>query len=637
MKVTDKLLNSHKSENDPPTFSFEFFPPKTSQGIQNLYDRMDRMYNLNPAFVDVTWNAGGRLSNLSTEIINTCQSVLGLETCLHLTCTNMSISIIDKALKEAHDSGCQNILALRGDPPLDAKVDENNNLIHNGEFKYAKDLVKYIKSKYGDHFCIGVAGYPESHAEEADVDKLIDFLKEKVDAGGDFIITQMFYDVDNFINWCHKLTAKGIKAPVFPGIMPITTYASFIRRAKWSEIHIPQEFLDILEPHKENDYKIRELGSHLVTKMCKKLLEAKVVNHLHFYTMNLEKATVMILEQLDLITICNEDEIEIGVAKPVEPKNPCAELLPWRKSLNPLRQQETVRPIFWKNKKFNYIIRTKDWDEFPNGRWGNSNSPAFGEISLFYGSLLRHTPKKLLELWGRPGSPAELSKLFIDYLNGKLSMLPWSDQAISPEINTIKSDLIKLNEKGIFTVNSQPAVNGARSDHPIYGWGPKNGYIYQKQYLEFFLPKKYLPELSEKINNVNKAANSCESANDDYNVLTFFAVDKDGNLKTNLANDSVPNAVTWGIFPNTEVIQPTIVEKISFLAWKDEAFRIADEWRLVFTSKNEKASTENNENDQKSERLLSSLINDYVLINIVDNDFVGHDKIFSLFHDIQCL
>lgn len=616
MKITEKLNASRNDDPGKPTFSFEFFPPKTDQGVQNLYDRMDRMYNLNPAFVDVTWNAGGKVTskNLSNEIINVCQSVLGLETCLHLTCTNMPVSIIDKALEEAYESGCQNILALRGDPPLDTKLDENQNFVHSGDFMYAKDLVKYIKSKYGDHFCIGVAAYPEAHPEEQDIDRLLDYLKEKVDAGGDFIITQMFYDADHFIDWCRSVKAKGINVPIFPGIMPITTYASFIRRAKWSDIKIPESFLEKLESHKENDFKIRELGCELVTEMCQKILHANVVSHLHFYTMNLERATVMIMEKLNLI----EDYLGSNSIT-------CQSSVPWRKSLNPSRANETIRPIFWKNKKFNYVLRTQDWDEFPNGRWGDSKSPAFGEISLFDGSLLRHSPKKLLELWGNPSSMKDLSRLFIDYLSGKISMLPWSDTPLNSESTSLTTNLIKLNEKGILTVNSQPSVNGIKSSDPTFGWGPKNGFIYQKEYLEFFLRKDLMKTLIEKIDLFNKQVNDINTdsdMSDDLKILTFFAVDKLGNFKSNLINDINANAVTWGIFPNTEVIQPTIVEKTSFLAWKDEAFRIAEEWRLIFAE------------NSSSEALLTDLIDNYVLVNIVDNDFVSTDRIFQLFENL---
>ncbi|KAJ4169192.1 methylenetetrahydrofolate reductase (NAD(P)H) met13 [Fusarium falciforme] len=219
MKITEKL-EQHRQTSGKPTYSFEYFVPKTTQGVQNLYDRMDRMA------VDV-------LSHLSTDLVATAQSVLGLETCMHLTCTNMPISMIDDALENAYHSGCQNILALRGDPPRDA---ENWTPVEGG-FQYAKDLIKYIKSKYGDHFAIGVAGYPECHPElpNKDVKLDLEYLKQKIDAGGDFIITQMFYDADNFINWCSQVRAAGMDVPIIPGIMPITTYAAFLRRAQWGQ------------------------------------------------------------------------------------------------------------------------------------------------------------------------------------------------------------------------------------------------------------------------------------------------------------------------------------------------------------------------------------------------------------------
>ena len=151
-----------------------------------------------------------------------------------------------------------------------------------GDFKYAKDLIKYIHEKYDNHFNIGVAGYPEGHPEEEDEQKTLRYLKEKCDAGADFIITQMFYDVDNFISWCSKLRKIGVDIPIIPGIMPISTYAAFIRRAKWSEIAIPQHFLDALDPIKDDDFLVRERGTELVSEMCNKLLQSGYVNHLHF-------------------------------------------------------------------------------------------------------------------------------------------------------------------------------------------------------------------------------------------------------------------------------------------------------------------------------------------------------------------
>lgn len=612
MKVTDKLLQAHAEESAPATFSFEFFTPKTTQGVQNLYDRMDRMYTLNPLFIDITWNAGGRLSNLTSEMVHTTSTVLGLETCMHLTCTNMPLQLIDDALQNAYNSGCQNILALRGDPPLDGSES-------TGDFKYAKDLIKHIRSKFGDYFCVGVAGYPEGHPEEADDNKTMQYLKEKEDAGADFIVTQLFYDVELFMDWCRKCRKYGITMPIIPGIMPISNYSAFLRRAKWNEVSIPQSFIDRLEPIKDDDSKVRDEGVLLMSELCQTLLDSKLVNHLHFYTMNLEKSTTMLLDHLNLLTNSTKTKYENSK--------------PWRKSLNPSRETENVRPIFWKNRKFSYIQRTNNWDEFPNGRWGDSKSPAFGSLDIFEHEIIRHSNTKILSLWDRPTTSNDLGNLIIKYLNNEINCLPWSDTSVTNEIDAIKDDLIQLNKNNILTINSQPKINGVKSTDLIFGWGPSNGYVYQKQYLEFLLPREKVSKLISKIDNIN--------LKNDYNILNYFIADSDSNdlLNTNIIDQSDINAVTWGCFPGKEVAQPTIVEKVSFLAWKDELYLILKKWSNVLLSSSKDLENQPAENDRltdlQSSQFVQSLMDGYVLVNIVDNDYVNQeDRIFSLFHDI---
>ncbi|RLV94168.1 Methylenetetrahydrofolate reductase 2 [Spathaspora sp. JA1] len=609
MKISQKLQQAHAGPNPPPaTFSFEFFVPKTSQGVQNLYDRMDRMYDLNPIFIDITWNAGGRSSTLTNEMVYTAQSALGLETCMHLTCTNMQIELIDEALDKAYKSGCQNILALRGDPPLDGSES-------TGDFKYAKDLINYIRKKYGDHFNIGVAGYPEGHPEEESEIKTLHYLKEKCDAGADFIVTQMFYDADNFIDWCKKLRKIGVEIPIIPGIMPISTYSAFVRRAKWSEIAIPQHFLDVLDPIKDDDYLVRERGTELVSDMCIKLLKSGCVNHLHFYTMNLEKATVMILEKLNLIDAVKSHDV-VGASE-----------LPWRKSLNPGRSKESIRPIFWQNRKYSYVTRTATWDEFPNGRWGDSRSPAFGDIDLCASELLRQSPKRALELWGIPQTLKNMSDIVVSYLKGDLKALPWSDGPVGEDTKIIIDDLIQLNKKGFFTMNSQPSLNAVKSSEKVFGWGPKNGYVYQKQYLEFFCHKDIIAKLLYKIDAFNTKEGDTSSS-----VISYYAVDKDGNLTTNCKDDDI-NAVTWGVFPGEEILQPTIVEKTSFLAWKDEVYRLFSEWGNVLGSNLAGADPEKVKDFLE---LMNTLSNDFVLCNLVNNDFIDDDStIFKLIEELD--
>lgn len=610
MKISEKLEQAHSVALPPPaTFSFEFFVPKTSQGVQNLYDRMDRMYDLNPIFIDITWNAGGRSSTLTNDMVYTAQGALGLETCMHLTCTNMKVELIDEALEKAYKSGCQNILALRGDPPLDGSES-------TGDFKYAKDLINYIRNKYGDHFNIGVAAYPEGHPEETDEQLILKYLKEKCDAGADFIITQMFYDAENFIKWCSQVRKIGINIPIIPGIMPISTYSAFIRRAKWSQIVIPQHFLDALDPIKEDDYLVRERGTELVSDMCNQLIKSGYVNHLHFYTMNLERATIMILERLKLVEYIKDHDVIGG------------DVLPWRKSLNPQRSKESIRPIFWQNRKHSYISRTSGWDEFPNGRWGDSRSPAFGDIDLFATDLLRQSPKKAIELWGYPQSLKDFSELVISYINGGLKSLPWCDGAIGKDTEVISNSLIQINKKGFFTLNSQPSLNAIKSNDKIYGWGPKNGYVYQKQYLEFFVHRDTLKPLLTNVDNYNKSAGS--------GSITYYSVDKEGNLLSNTKDGDI-NAVTWGVFPGEEILQPTIVERTSFLAWKDEAFRLIDEWVKILQSQNVVKELDiPQEKINNFVQLMKSFADDFILCNFVNNNFFDDNQtVFNLINELN--
>ncbi|KAL9137450.1 MAG: hypothetical protein Q9175_001339 [Cornicularia normoerica] len=585
MHIKDKFAEAERSRK--PVFSFEFFPPKTAAGVQNLYDRMDRMHDLGPAFIDVTWGAGGSRSDLTCEMVNTAQTIYGLETCMHLTCTDMEKQKVDDALKSAYSAGCSNILALRGDPP---RENEKWQAVEGG-FRYARDLVEYIKARYGDHFDIGVAGYPEGCDDQQDQELLMEHLKEKVDAGGTFIVTQMFYDVDVFLSWVKKVRARGITVPIVPGIMPIQTHAAFLRRATWAKCHIPQKWVDALEPIKNDDAQVREVGKGLVVEMCRQIIDAGIMQ-LHFYTMNLAQATRMVLEELDL------------VPKDGTPKN---RILPWRQSLGLNRREEDVRPIFWKNRNKSYVARTQDWDEFPNGRWGDARSPAFGELDA-YDIGLKGTNEQNVKLWGKPESLRDVANIFIRFLEGNLKSLPWSEAPITSEAEAIRSELVNLNRRGLLTITSQPSVNGVKSTHPVHGWGPKGGYVYQKAYVELLISPQLISEIIARIErNPN---------------MTYYAVTKDGNLRTNAPSEG-PNAVTWGVFPGKEIVQPTIVETISFLAWKDEAYQLGTDWARCYPA------------SSPSRQLIDSIMDTWYLINIVDNDFHQTHAIFSLFEGLE--
>jgi methylenetetrahydrofolate reductase (NADPH) len=263
-----------------------------------------------------------------------------------------------------------------------------------------------------------------------------------------------------------------------------------------------------------------------------------------------------------------------------------------------------VRPIFWRNRNRAYIARTQDWDEFPNGRWGDSRSPAFGSLDE-YGIGLKGTNEQNRKLWGEPKTIKEISDLFVGYMSGKVSSLPWSESPINTEANALVDDLVEINRRGLFTINSQPPVDGAKSSDPVYGWGPRNGYVYQKAYLEVLIHPSLIKTLIERM--------------DKDPEITYFAVNNRGELITNTQDDSGPNAVTWGVFPGKEIVQPTIVETVSFLAWRDEFYYLGSEWSKCYDENSE------------SRRLIKEISETWYLVNIVHNDFRKARPIFDLF------
>ena len=577
MKISDKL-EDFKAQGKT-YYSFEFFPPKTDFGLDNLYSRIDRMASLQPAYIDITWGAGGSTADRTLEMSKTIQKYFGLEVMMHLTCTNMSVSSINKVLIDAQENGLSNILALRGDPPEGTGEWEK----HEQGFKYGIDLVRYIRKEFGNDFFLGVGGYPDSHQEQSDIDLDISYLKEKVDAGSDIIVTQLFYDVDKFLTFRDKCSTIGIHVPIIPGIMPINNYARFIKFTQFCKISIPKSVTKNIESIKNDDSSVINYGIDQATSMCEKLI-AEGVPGLHFYTLNLEHSVSEILRLLGLAS-----------------KQGSIRELPWRQSAAGDRKTvEDVRPIYWSNRPVSYLTRTETWDDFPNGRWGDITSPTFGELNQYHairaGSKSDKVKARRKKLWGEPKSVKDLTKVFVSFCEGKINSLPWCEIPLAIESKQISKELTKLNELGFFTINSQPKFNGVSSEDPDIGWGAPGGRVYQKSYLEFFTSKNKLDKLLEIIDSLDN--------------ISYQAVNKNGDLISNLPENSV-NAVTWGVFPGKEIMQPTIVDTRSFLIWKDEAFSLwIDDWANIYDAKS------------KSYKLLNDIYNTFYLVNIVDNNFV---------------
>jgi methylenetetrahydrofolate reductase (NADPH) len=572
-------------------YSFEFFPPKTDAGIENLYARIERLGQLDPAFIDVTWGAGGSTAELTHRISQTAQKLCCADVMMHLTCTNIKIEDVKDALKQARAAGIRNILALRGDPPHGADVWERTE----GGLSYGADLVKLIREEHGDWFGIGVAGYPEGHTQATSLEEDMVHLKAKVDAGADFIVTQLFYDCDLYLAWVDRCRAAGIMCPIVPGIMPIQSFAGFQRMTTLCKTFVPQEIRDALAPIEHDDAAVKQYGVQLATRMCRRLLAAGAVC-LHFYTLNLEKSVVDILEALGFIT----------------PQKAQSNELPWAESQVSRRGGESVRPIFWSNRPHSYMDRTARWDEFPNGRWGNAASPAFGDLSDYHLYPFKAGRKaERRALWGEaPATPLDIFNVFAGFVRGKVPRLPWCERALSAETAPLRATLEEMNLNGFLTINSQPRVNGARSDDDAVGWGGPGGYVYQKAYVEFFAS----PALMQRF---AKAAAEFPS-------LTFQAFTAKGEKVTsNTAPGDYVTAVTWGVFPQKEVLQPTVVDSATFGIWKDEAFAL---WRTMWQTIYERESP--------SWKLIQEIHDSYYLVNVVDNDYVGGD-IFTVFQKIM--
>ena len=588
MKIVDKLREYERTST--PFFSLEFFPPKTAAGLHNLYGRLDRMAALEPAFIDITWGAGGSTQGPSLELSRKTQEYFGLEVMLHLTCTDMPTYRLESVLNEVKDAGISNILALRGDPP---KGKAGWQPCDDG-FRYAADLTAFINKKFSGYFGVGVAGYPEGHVETPSAAVALEHLKQKVAAGADFIITQLFYDIEAYKNFVISCRSAGIECPIIPGLLPIQTYDRFRRFTDFCDIKVPASILEALEPIKLNDEAVRRYGIELSTKMCQQLRELGAPGF-HFYTLNLESSVSEIVHNLGLVA-----------------RGESHRALPWRPSAHPGRASEDVRPIFWSNRPKSYLARTMSWDDFPNGRWGDARSPSFGDLSEYYlmrrGIGLEQTVEHRLSKWGSPQDEEALRQVFVNFCTGKLDRLPWCEVPVQGETSKIAAQLVTLNKAGFLTINSQPQVCNAPSDDPVVGWGEPGGYISQKAYVEFFVDARRLKDLIKEL--------------DKYPTLTYQAMNGAGESLKNADQGSSlggVNALTWGVFPGREVVQPTVVDPEVFLVWKDEAFALwLDEWAVLY------------ESNSKSRCLIEEIHRSWFLINVVENNYVDGD-IFAPF------
>ena len=282
----DQLL-----EHRRPCISFEFFPPKTDQGVENLLKTIRALRILNPGFVSVTYGAGGSSRARSREVVGRIKRELDIEPMAHVTCTGHSTAELVEIFTDLKSEGVENIMALRGDPPKGQANFER----HPDGFAYATDLIAMLREKFS--FAIGAAAYPEKHPEAASFDSDIENARRKVEAGATFLVTQFFFENDNYFAYVDRARAAGIDVPIIPGIMPITNYEAVAGMLAMNGGKLPQTLLAELEARRDEPDAVADLGVAFTSLQCRELLQRGAPG-LHFYTLNKSPATRAIVSAL---------------------------------------------------------------------------------------------------------------------------------------------------------------------------------------------------------------------------------------------------------------------------------------------------------------------------------------------------
>lgn len=286
MRIRDRLFGNE------PCFSFEFFPPKTDEGVAALFRAVEDLVPLEPGFVSVTYGAGGSTRGRTVELARRIKEEVGVEVMVHLTCAGHTREEIAALIAEVRSAGLENVLALRGDPP------KGEQRFHPtpGGFHHASELVAFIRQE-GHSLCLGGAGYPEGHLECASREDDLQHLKEKVAAGLDFVITQLFFDNAFYFDFVERCRRAGIHVPIVPGIMPLTNYDQVERFTRLCGTTIPRRLQLQAERHRDDPEAITQLGTAHATVQCMELL-ARGVPGIHFFTLNRSPATRMIVTAL---------------------------------------------------------------------------------------------------------------------------------------------------------------------------------------------------------------------------------------------------------------------------------------------------------------------------------------------------
>jgi methylenetetrahydrofolate reductase (NADPH) len=292
VRITDLLRFAR--ERGEPIFSFEFFPPKTDDGVRALFETVEALRPLGPAYVSVTYGAGGSTRARTVELVKRFKRESEVEAMAHVTCVGASREEIAAVLDEVAEAGVQNVLALRGDPPRGQAAFTP----HPEGFRFASELVAFIRSQPERwRFCVGAAAYPEGHVETRDLALDLRNLKVKVDAGADFLVTQLFFENAHYFRFVDRARAAGIGLPIIPGIMPFTNVEQVERFTAMCGAAIPPPLRAAMEVRRADPDGARELGVAYATLQCADLLRRGAPG-IHFYTLNRSPSTRAIVAAL---------------------------------------------------------------------------------------------------------------------------------------------------------------------------------------------------------------------------------------------------------------------------------------------------------------------------------------------------
>ncbi|WP_447527315.1 methylenetetrahydrofolate reductase [NAD(P)H] [Vreelandella sp. TE19] len=275
-------------QEHPLGISFEFFPPSTDAGREKLIHVRDELAAINPRFFSVTYGAGGSTQARTQDIVRRV-SETGITTAPHLSCIGSEKAQLRDLLAQYREEGVNSLVALRGDLP--------SGMASIGELRYANELVEFIRAETGDHFEIAVAAYPESHPQAVNLERDVDNFARKMQAGANMAITQYFFTADAYFHFVERVRARGIKAPIIPGIMPITNYTKLARFSDACGAEIPRWMRKQLESYGDDSDAIGEFGTEVISRLCQRLLEGGAPG-LHFYTLNQSAPVLKVVDNL---------------------------------------------------------------------------------------------------------------------------------------------------------------------------------------------------------------------------------------------------------------------------------------------------------------------------------------------------